>query len=208
MLVKQRRRTGNSQANGRVKILSCAAKSCPSGGRAWKRFDSPASSHFPPHASCPKRRSVPDVASRHRGLRSARLPNPAPRRSKVGVTTPFGEQPVVPDGDFGQAIVGDHEGPLLGLREMIEANGWSLAPAQPPGGQQPSVAGDHVPIGVDQNRDIEPEGLDAVGDLADLLGAVLAGVARGRVSSDRAEGMRLKAAAVITANTGMTNSWA
>jgi len=29
MLVKQRHRTGNSQANGHVKILSCAAKSCP-----------------------------------------------------------------------------------------------------------------------------------------------------------------------------------
>jgi hypothetical protein len=29
MLVKQRRRTGNSHANGHVKILSCAAKSCP-----------------------------------------------------------------------------------------------------------------------------------------------------------------------------------
>jgi hypothetical protein len=29
LLVKQRRRTGNSQANWRVKIQSCAAKSCP-----------------------------------------------------------------------------------------------------------------------------------------------------------------------------------
>jgi hypothetical protein len=31
MLVKQRHRTGNSQANRHVKILSCAAKSCPPG---------------------------------------------------------------------------------------------------------------------------------------------------------------------------------
>ena len=46
-------------------------------------FNRPASSHIPPHASRPKRRSVPDVASRHRGLRSAGLPNPAPRRSKL-----------------------------------------------------------------------------------------------------------------------------
>jgi hypothetical protein len=31
MLVKQRHRTGNSQANRHVKILSCASKSCPPG---------------------------------------------------------------------------------------------------------------------------------------------------------------------------------
>ena len=39
-----------------------------SGGRP-QHVQRPASSHFPPHTSCPKRRSVPDVASRHRGLR-------------------------------------------------------------------------------------------------------------------------------------------
>ena len=48
-----------------------------------KHVQRPASSHIPPHASRPKRRSVPEVASRHRGLRSAGLPNPAPRRSKL-----------------------------------------------------------------------------------------------------------------------------
>ena len=51
--------------------------------RRSQHVQRPASSHIPPHASRPKRRSVPDVASRHRGLRSAGLPNPAPRRSKL-----------------------------------------------------------------------------------------------------------------------------
>ena len=51
--------------------------------RRSQHVQRPASSHIPPHASRPKRRSDPDVTSRHRGLRSAGLPNPAPRRSKL-----------------------------------------------------------------------------------------------------------------------------
>ena len=38
-------------------------------------------------------------------------------------------------------------------------------------------AGDDVQIGVDENRHVEAEGLDARGDLTDLFGAVLARVA-------------------------------
>jgi hypothetical protein len=37
--------------------------------RRSQHVQRPASSHIPPHASRPKRRSVPDVASRHRGLK-------------------------------------------------------------------------------------------------------------------------------------------
>src|ERR1700733_3343211 len=44
--------------------------------RRSQHVQRPASSHIPPHASRPPRRSVPDVASRHRGLRSAGLPIP------------------------------------------------------------------------------------------------------------------------------------
>jgi transposase-like protein len=36
--------------------------------RRPKHIQRPTPSHIPPHASCPKRRSIPDVASRHRGL--------------------------------------------------------------------------------------------------------------------------------------------
>ena len=39
-------------------------------------------------------------------------------------------------------------------------------------GQQPAMAGDQIAIGVDQNRAIEPEARDALGDLTDLLFAV------------------------------------
>jgi hypothetical protein len=51
--------------------------------RRSQHVQRPTPSHIPPHASRPKRRSVPDVASRHRGLRSAGFPNPAARRSKL-----------------------------------------------------------------------------------------------------------------------------
>jgi transposase-like protein len=36
--------------------------------RRPKHIQRPTPSHIPPHASCSKRRSIPDVASRHRGL--------------------------------------------------------------------------------------------------------------------------------------------
>ena len=51
--------------------------------RRSQHVQRPASSHIPPHASRPKRRSVPDVASRHRGLKFSGVPNPALRRSKL-----------------------------------------------------------------------------------------------------------------------------
>jgi hypothetical protein len=59
----------------------------------------------------------------------------------------------------------------------IETDGRNLEPAQAPAGGQPAVAGDDVQIGVDEDRDVEAEGLDARGDLTDLFGAVLARVA-------------------------------
>ena len=40
--------------------------------RRPKHFQRPAPSHIPPHAPRPQRRSVPDVASRHRGLKPER----------------------------------------------------------------------------------------------------------------------------------------
>ena len=60
---------------------------------------------------------------------------------------------------------------------MIETDGRNLEPAQAPAGEQPAVAGDDVQIGVDEDRHVEAEGLDARGDLTDLFGAVLARVA-------------------------------
>ena len=38
----------------------------------------------------------------------------------------LGEEPVVPDRDLRQAIVGDHERLLLGFRQMIERESWEF----------------------------------------------------------------------------------
>ena len=74
------------------------------------------------------------------------------------------QQPIVPFGDFGQSIVGDHEGSPLLWREMIETDGRNLEPAQAPAGEQPAVAGDDFQIGIDENQHVEVEGLDARGE--------------------------------------------
>ena len=57
--------------------------------RRSQHVQRPASSHFlPPHASRPKRRSVPDVASRHRGLKFSGPSKPRAAPIQVDVTTP------------------------------------------------------------------------------------------------------------------------
>ena len=89
----------------------------------------------------------------------------------------LGQQPVIPGSDLRQPIVGDHEGPLLRLGEMLKANGRDLAPSQTACRLQAPVARNHFAIGADEDRDVEPERLDAVGDLTDLLWAMLARVA-------------------------------
>ena len=61
---------------------------------------------------------------------------------------------------------------------MLKPDGWNLAPSQSPTRQQTSVARDHIKIGVDEDRDVEPEGLDAVSDLTNLFRAMLARVLR------------------------------
>jgi hypothetical protein len=64
----------------------------------------------------------------------------------------------------------------LGFAEMFEADRRHLGAAQIPAGEQPAVAGDDLKFGVDQDRHVEAEGHDAVGDLADLLALVPARV--------------------------------
>jgi hypothetical protein len=89
----------------------------------------------------------------------------------------FAKQPVIPNSDFRQAIIGDHKSLTLRFREVLKTDGRNLAPTEPLAGQDAPMARDDVQIDVDQDRDIEPEGLDAFGDLADLRGAMLARVA-------------------------------
>ena len=79
------------------------------------------------------------------------------------------KQPVIPTRDFGEPVVGDHEGAGLRWGEMVEAYRRHLGEAQGTGGQHPAVARDYVVVAIDQDRDDEVEGLKAVSDLPDLL---------------------------------------
>jgi hypothetical protein len=84
----------------------------------------------------------------------------------------LGQQPVVPGGDLGQPVVGDRKGASLGRGQVIETERRYLAAAELAASEQPAVTGDHVELGIDEHRDVKAEGLDAVGDLPDLLLAV------------------------------------
>jgi hypothetical protein len=86
------------------------------------------------------------------------------------------EQPVIPDGDFGEPVVGDSEGTGLLRSEMIEAQRRHLSQTELAAGGEATVAANYVVVAINQDRDIEAEGLDAVGDLPDLLLAVPARV--------------------------------
>jgi hypothetical protein len=91
------------------------------------------------------------------------------------------EQPVVPGRDLGEPVVGDPKGAGLLGREVIEAQRRDLAPTELTTRAQPTVPGDHVVVAIDQDRDIEVEGLDAIGDLPDLLLGMLTRVRRIRL---------------------------
>jgi hypothetical protein len=88
----------------------------------------------------------------------------------------FGQKAIVPGADFGQSVVGDHEGPALGLGQVIETDCRNFGPAELLGRQQAAMTGHHVAGAVDEDRDIEAKALDALSDLSDLLLAVNAGV--------------------------------
>jgi hypothetical protein len=62
---------------------------------------------------------------------------------------------------------------------MTEADGWDFGEPQQPGGGEPAMASDNGSRVVDQNRIGKAESADALGDLADLTGAVYAGIAIG-----------------------------
>jgi hypothetical protein len=81
-----------------------------------------------------------------------------------------------PGRDFGQAIVGDLEGFGLRFVQVIEPHRWHLAPAEIPAGQQTPMSRYNGEIGIDQDRHVEPERRDALGNLADLPAAVAARV--------------------------------
>ena len=82
------------------------------------------------------------------------------------------QQSVVPHRDLDQPIVGNHEGTSLRRSEVIEAEGRHLGNAEFAAGEPTAVTRNYVAVTIDQDRDIEAEGLDAFGDLPDLLRAV------------------------------------
>ena len=84
----------------------------------------------------------------------------------------LGQKPIVPRGDLGQPVVGDHERAGLGRAQVFEAQRRHLDPAEFAGGQEPAMPANHVAMAVNQDRDIKTENLDALGNLPDLLFAV------------------------------------
>jgi hypothetical protein len=102
----------------------------------------------------------------------------------------FGQQAVIPLRDLGQSVVGNSEGSGLHRGEVIEAERRHLGPAELVTGQQPAVTRDYIVCAVDQNRDIEAESSDAVGDLSDLPACYAGAGWRGPVSAHRCNDRR------------------
>jgi len=90
----------------------------------------------------------------------------------------LGQQAVVPGRIFRELVIGDHEGAGLGWGQMLEAHGWHLVDAGLAASEHQAMSGEHVELGVDQDRDIKTKRFDAFSNLLDLFLAVLARVCR------------------------------
>jgi hypothetical protein len=88
------------------------------------------------------------------------------------------EHLAIPPGIESQLVVGQHIGSALGGIEVGQAHGRHVLPANKLGGLHPAVSGNDLIVIADQNRIGEAEPRDAVGDLADLLLGMSAGVFR------------------------------
>ena len=91
------------------------------------------------------------------------------------------QQAVVPGRIFRQFIIGDRKGAGLGWGQMLEADGWHLLDAGLAASEHPAMSGEHLELGVDQDRDIKTKRFDALSNLLDLFLAVLAWVCRVRL---------------------------
>jgi hypothetical protein len=63
---------------------------------------------------------------------------------------------------------------------VIEAKGRHLRKVKRTAGRQPTMPRDHIELSIDQDRNIKAECLNAIGELKNLLLAVLTGVSRVR----------------------------
>jgi hypothetical protein len=93
----------------------------------------------------------------------------------------FCKQSVVPNSDLGEPVVGDHEGTPLLLVQMVKTDRRDFGPPQMSTAEQSAMAGTDIKIGIDQDRHIETEALDALCDLPNLLLAVSSRIARIRL---------------------------
>ena len=79
------------------------------------------------------------------------------------------EDVVVPAGLFGKLVVGDGKGPLLHLRQAGNEEDRNVDEACEPRGCQSRVTTQQVPGVVGYERGIEPEVMNALGNLPDLF---------------------------------------
>lgn len=87
---------------------------------------------------------------------------------------------------FGQLVVRQHIGFGLLRRQMLEADHWRFGEPHELGRLEPAMSRDHAIVLVDEDRRVEAERLDAVGDCGDLLPLVPPRIVR--VRNDRPEG--------------------
>jgi hypothetical protein len=74
-----------------------------------------------------------------------------------------GQERVVPCGKRGQLVVGNHESLGLGLRQVIQQEHRHARQPEQLSSFEAGVSGDHLHPAVDQDGNIEPGRLDALG---------------------------------------------
>jgi hypothetical protein len=73
------------------------------------------------------------------------------------------EQPVIPGGNLGEPVVGDHESAGLRPGEVIQTQRRHLGKAKRAAGRQPTMSGNRIELSIDQNRNIKAECRNAAG---------------------------------------------
>jgi len=83
---------------------------------------------------------------------------------------------LVPTGVFGQLVVGNAVGAYLCLGHLAEANRWHLLYAKQLCSLDPPVSCYHAAVAIEEDRIVEPELANTVGNLPDLLCRVGTGI--------------------------------
>src|SRR6266536_2316966 len=83
---------------------------------------------------------------------------------------------LVPRGVLGQSVVSNEKRTRLLGCQMGKVDDRNLFQSNQPGGLDPAVPGDDLPLGVHQDGNVEPKAANAFSDLCDLLLAMQAGI--------------------------------